>query len=245
MGHSTQPCHLTAITLCAHAIAKSYLLALPAEPSLRTGLVITYQAGNRRVKCPWYRNTGSAGVTPGPAADLHSRLSQLGDVHVVELSQYEAWLDADELERLADVVDRVTSYTNADRILALRSYVHVDDVENTSDYGVVEMVLIPDPDPWGSSGPYYALLYDGPASDPRASFILGSENLRTLAARLRAIDPGEEADSPIITLDEVDDGTHDSDVHPQFRVEKKPDVTDQAVVHLWFDYLERFPPDLT
>jgi hypothetical protein len=160
---------------------------------------------------------------------------------VVKPSQYEAWLDADELERLADVVDRVTSFTKENRILALRSYVSVDAVEDTSDYGVVEMVLIPDPDPWSSSGPYYALLYDGPASDPRASFRLGSDDLRTIAARLRAID----TDSAIITLDEVDDGTHDSDVHPQIRAEKKPDVTDQAVAHLWFDYLERFPPDLT
>jgi hypothetical protein len=49
------------------------------------------------------------------------------------------------------------------------------------------------------------------------------------------------ADSVVIMLDSVDDGTHDSDIHPQIRVQKKPDVTDQAVAQLWFDDLERFP----
>lgn len=161
-----------------------------------------------------------------------------GRCAVIDLSQYEAWLDAGEFDRLADVVDHVTSFHSANRILALRSYVRVDDVENTSDQGVVDMVLVPDSE---SDSPYYALLYDRPASDPRASFMLASGDLRELAARLRAVGEGEKADSVVITLNSVDDGTNGSDIHPQIQVQEKPDVTDQAVAHLWFDYLERFP----
>lgn len=171
-------------------------------------------------------------------ADPHSRRGQLGDVDVVDLSQYEAWLQADEFERLADVVDRVTSFHDANGILGPRLYVRVEAAENTSDQGVAEMVLVSDPE---FDSPYYALLYDGPASDPRDSFMLASGDLRELAARLRSIHEDEDADSFVVSLDRVDDGTEDSDRHPQVRVEKKPDVTDQAVAHLWFDYLERFP----
>lgn len=155
---------------------------------------------------------------------------------MAELSQYEAWLDADEFDRLADVLERVTSFHDENGIIALRSYLRVDDIENTSDFGVVDIILISDPE---SDSPYYALLYDGPATDPRASFMLSSSDLRELAARLRAAN--ERTDGAVITLENVDDGTRDSEVHPQIQVQRKPEVTDQAVAHLWFDYLERFP----
>jgi hypothetical protein len=90
---------------------------------------------------------------------------------------------------------------------------------------MVEMVLVPDPDPWSPGPHYYALIYDGPASDSRASFMLGSDDLRELAARLRAVDAGKLAGSVVITLEEVDDGADDSDVHPQIRSERRRSLT--------------------
>jgi hypothetical protein len=169
-------------------------------------------------------------------ADLCTRLSQLGAVDVADLPQYAAWLQADEFERLAEVVDHVTSFHNAHGILAPRVYVRVDDIENTSDTGLVSMELVPNPE---NDSPYYALVYDAPASDPRSSFMLASDDLRELAAQLRAVDEDQRTGSVMVTLDSVDDGTWESDRHPQFEVQKKPDITDQAAARLWFDDLKR------
>jgi hypothetical protein len=170
-------------------------------------------------------------------ADLYAP-EPVGGVEVA--GQYEAWLQADEFERLAEVIDKVTSFHNAHRILAPRVYAHVDDIENTNDEGTVEIELVPDPE---SDSPYYALLYGAPSSDPRGAFMFASENLRELAARIRAVDDDQLTDTVVVTLDTVDDGTWDSDIHPQFEVQKKPDITGQpqVVAHLWFDHLERFP----
>jgi len=128
-------------------------------------------------------------------------------VDVVGLSQYEAWLQADEFERLAEVVDHVTSFHNAHRILAPRVYVRVDDIENTSDTDLAWIELVPDPE---NDSPYYALVYDAPAPDPRSSFMLASDDLRELAAQLRAIDEDQRTDSVIVILDSVDDGTRNA-----------------------------------
>jgi hypothetical protein len=154
------------------------------------------------------------------------------------MTAYEAWLQADEFERLAEVVDNVTSFHKEHTLLAPMVYVHVDDVENTCDEGVVWMVLVPDPE---SDSPYYAVVYDAPSSDPRSSFMLGSDDLRELAARLRAVDKDKQTDSVIVTIDRVDDGTWDSDIHPQIEVQRKSDIADQVVAHLWFDRFDRFP----
>jgi hypothetical protein len=161
---------------------------------------------------------------------------EAGDV--IDCSQYEAWLDADEFERLAEVVDQVTSFHDTHRMIAPRIYVRVDDVENTSETDLVRMDLVPDPE---SDSPYYACVYDAPSSDPRSSFMLGSGDLRELAARLRAVDKDGLTGTVIVTLEGVDDGTWDSGCHPQIKVEKKPDISDQALAHLWFDSFERFP----
>jgi hypothetical protein len=159
-------------------------------------------------------------------------------LEVVDMTAYEAWLQADEFERLAEVVDNVTSFHKEHMLLAPMIYVQVGDVENTCDEGVVWMVLVPDPE---SDSPYYALLYDAPSSDERSSFMFGSDDLRELATRLRAVDRSKGTDRVVVTLDSVDDGTWDSDCHPQIEVQRKPDTTDQAVAHLWFDSFERFP----
>lgn len=157
---------------------------------------------------------------------------------MVDCSQYEAWLDAGEFKRLAEVVDQVTSFHDAHRMIAPRIYVRVDDVENTSEEDLVWIDLIPDPE---SDSPYYARVYDAPSSDPRSSFMLGSGNLRELASRLRAVDKDGLTSTIVVTLEDVDDGTWDSDCHPQIKVEKKPDISDHALAHLWFDRFERFP----
>jgi hypothetical protein len=157
---------------------------------------------------------------------------------MADISQCEAWLQADEFERLAEVVDHITSVHNAHGVLAPRIYVRVHDVENTSDMDEVWMALVPDPE---TDSRHYALVYDAPSSDPRSSFMLASGDLRELAAQLRAVDGGQQTDSVVVTLDSVDDGTWDSDRHPQLEVRKKPGITDEAAAHVWFDHFERFP----
>lgn len=157
---------------------------------------------------------------------------------MADLSQDEAWLDADELERLAGVVDGVTSFNDSNRIIAPRVYMCVDDIENTSEEGTVWMMLTPDPE---GDTPYYALLYDAPTSDPRTAFMLGSDDLRELSAQLRAFDEAERTEGIVVILDSVDDGTRDSDIHPHVEVQKKSNIMGRAAAHLWFDHVERFP----
>jgi hypothetical protein len=49
-----------------------------------------------------------------------------------------------------------------------------------------------------------------------------SEDLRELAAQLRAVDGDQSTEGVVVTLNSVDDGTWDSDVHPKFEVQKTP-----------------------
>jgi hypothetical protein len=148
--------------------------------------------------------------------------------------QNEAWLDAVELERLADVLDEFSALVTSNVIRCPRAQAKVSCVDDTSDTGIVEIAFCPSDE---DLSPYQARVHVEPAEHPRSAWSLYSEDLRELAARLGTC--STELDRPTeIELETVDDGTFDSQDHPSFKVELKENT---PTVHLWLDLMDVWP----
>jgi hypothetical protein len=139
---------------------------------------------------------------------------------VLIIDQEEAWLDADEIERLAATLDEVTTFFNTHGLLAAQLHVTVYPIAMypLDDTGreTVDAVFFPY---WDGDTPYLMSVYDH-ATDQRAAWAFDSEDLRKVASRLRTLEDGAVPGS--MTVEFVNDGTYaDPPNHPELRVENQ------------------------